>query len=48
MERLFRSYAKIPFYFIISMVIAWQLMSHMFWPVYYLIIEWLPYPPTYR
>lgn len=48
MDRLFRSYAKIPLYFIISMVIAWQLINNMMWPAYYQIIEWLPYPPTYR
>ncbi|MFT4514075.1 MAG: Zn-dependent protease [Planctomycetota bacterium] len=42
MERLFRSYVKIPYYSIISMVIGWQLLPYMVWPVYYKIREFLP------
>lgn len=47
-ERAFRWYSKIPFYSVISMVIGWFLLDYTLWPTYYQIIEWLPYPPTYR
>lgn len=47
-ERVFYWYAKIPFYTVISMVIGWYLLDYTYAPAYYQIIEWLPYPPTYR
>ena len=46
--RLFSAYTKIPPYWIISMVVAYMAMNYTFWPTYFQIIEWLPYPPTYR
>ena len=41
-DRMFRSYTKIPFYSIISMVIGWQLLPYTVWPAYYKIREFLP------
>lgn len=47
-ERFFRAYSRIPLYSVISMVAGWFLLDYTLWPAYYQLIEWLPYPPTYR
>lgn len=48
MQRLYDSYARLPLYSIISMVVAWQLLPYVYLPAYDLITDWLPYSPRFR
>jgi Zn-dependent protease len=48
MQRVYDSYARVPMYAIVSMLIAWQLLPYLFQPVYDLVTDWLPYNPRFR
>lgn len=48
LQRLYDSYARVPLYSIVSMLIAWQLLPYLFLPAYDLVTDWLPYNPRFR
>lgn len=47
-QSLYDKITRIPYSMIITLLIAWQLIPILFWPVYYAITGLLPYPPSYR
>ena len=47
-QRLYDSLRRIPFYFVIVLLVLFQLIPFLFTPVYHTVGSWLPYPPWFR
>jgi len=48
MQRVYDTYARLPLASVISMVVAWNLLPHVFVPVYDAVTDLLPYSPRFR
>jgi len=48
MQRVYDSYARLPLYSLVSMVVAWNLLPHVFLPAYDVLTDLLPYSPRFR
>ena len=48
MQRVYDTFSRLPMSSIISMVVAWNLLPHVFLPVYDVLTDLLPYSPRFR